>query len=41
MKEIEFINARINKQDVPVPQFLYKYRPFDKFTFDLLDNAYD
>ena len=24
MKEIDFINAKMNKQDAPVPQFLYK-----------------
>ena len=40
MKEIDFINAKMNRQNVPTPQFLYKYRPFDRFTFDMLDNAY-
>ena len=40
MKEIDFINAKMHKQDVQVPQFLYKYRSFDEFTFDMLDNAY-
>ncbi|MDE7433203.1 MAG: DUF2971 domain-containing protein [Lachnospiraceae bacterium] len=40
MKEIEFINAKMNRQDVQAPQLLYKYRPFDGFTFDMLDNAY-
>ena len=36
MKEIDFINAKMNKQDAPVPQFLYKYRPFDGFALDML-----
>lgn len=40
MKEIDFINAKMNRQDVNVPRFLYKYRPFDEHTFDMLDNAY-
>ena len=40
MKEIDFINAKMNEQNAPTPQFLYKYRPFDRFTFDMLDNAY-
>lgn len=40
MQEIDFINAKMNRQNVPTPQFLYKYRPFDEFTFDMLDNAY-
>lgn len=38
--EIDFINAKMNRQDAPTPQFLYKYRPFDEHTFDMLDNAY-
>lgn len=40
MKEIDFINAKMNRQNVSMPQFLYKYRPFDEFTFDMLDNGY-
>lgn len=36
----DFINAKMNRTDAPVPQFLYKYRPFDEFTFDMLDNRY-
>lgn len=40
MKDIDFINAKMNRTDAPVPQFLYKYRPFDEFTFDMLDNGY-
>lgn len=40
MKDIDYINAKINKQDAPVPQFLYKYRLFDEHTFDMLDNGY-
>lgn len=40
MNTIAIINAKINRQNVPIPQFLYKYRPFDKFTFDMLDKGY-
>lgn len=40
MKEIDFINAKMNRQNVTTPQFLYKYRPFDEHTFDMLDNGY-
>jgi len=38
--EIDFINAKMNRQNVTTPQFLYKYRPFDEHTFDMLDNGY-
>ena len=37
---IDFINAKMNKQDAPVPQFLYKYRPFDDFALDMLEKRY-
>lgn len=40
MNAKDFINSKMNKKDVPVPQFLYKYRPFDEFAFDMLDNGY-
>lgn len=40
MKEIDFINAKMNKEKAPVPQYLYKYRPFDIFTLDMLENGY-
>ena len=40
MKEVEFINAKLNRKPIKVPQYLYKYRPFDKYTFDMLDNKY-
>jgi hypothetical protein len=40
MKEIDFINAKMNRQNVTTPQFLYKYRLFDEHTFDMLDNGY-
>lgn len=40
MKEIDFINAKMNREDAPSPQFLYKYRPFDGFTFDMLEKGY-
>ncbi len=40
MDKIDFINAKINKKDAPIPKFLYKYRLFDDFTYDMLDNSY-
>lgn len=40
MKEIDFINAKMNKQDAPIPRFLYKYRPFDGFALDMLEKRY-
>ena len=40
MNAKDFINAKMNRQNVPTLQFLYKYRPFDEFTFDMLDNEY-
>ena len=40
MKEIDFINDKMNRKDVTAPSFLYKYRQFDEFTFDMLDNEY-
>lgn len=40
MKEIDFINAKMNRKGAATPQFLYKYRPFDEFTFDMLENGY-
>ena len=39
-RTIDFINAKMNKQDAPVPQFLYKYRPFDGFALDMLEKGY-
>lgn len=40
MQEIDFINAKMNKEKVSFPQYLYKYRPLDIFTFDMLENRY-
>ena len=40
MNAKDFINAKMNRTDAPVPHFLYKYRPFDEFTFDMLDKGY-
>lgn len=37
---IDFINAKMNKQDALVPLFLYKYRPFDGFALDMLEKGY-
>lgn len=40
MNAINFINAKMNKKDAFVPQFLYKYRPFDSFALDMLEKRY-
>ncbi len=40
MNAIDYINAKMNKEEVDTPQFLYKYRPFDEYTFDMLKNSY-
>lgn len=39
-RTIDFINAKMNKQDAPAPLFLYKYRPFDGFALDMLEKGY-
>lgn len=38
--KIIFINQKISGQKPDIPKLLYKYRPFDGYTFDMLDNAY-
>ena len=40
---IDYLNTRIRNKDNFVydgPKSLYKYRPFDNFTFDMFDNEY-
>lgn len=39
-KELEFINKRLEKQASAIPSLLYKYRPFDKFALEMLENNY-
>lgn len=42
-EKIQCLNAYINQQGnvkYQGPKFLYKYRPFDKFTYDMLENNY-
>lgn len=38
--KIQFINQKLTGQEPAIPRFLYKYRPFDGYTYDMLDNAY-
>lgn len=38
--KIIFINQKLSGQKPAIPKFLYKYRPFDSYTFDMLDNRY-
>ena len=40
MIEFNFLNARLNGQTVTLPETLYKYRPFDEYAFDMLENEY-
>ena len=40
MKEIDLINAKINRKDIPIPSFLFKYSPFEEYTFDMLEKGY-
>ena len=38
--KLDYINAKLNSQNPALPQLLYKYRPVDEYTFDMLDNTY-
>lgn len=43
MEKIEYLNSRIySNNNLPYggPKSLYKYRPFDKYSFDMLENEY-
>ena len=40
MNELKYINSKLSGKEAGSPRFLYKYRPFDKFTFDMLDKGY-
>ena len=43
MNKIEYLNSRIySNNNLPYggPKSLYKYRPFDKYSFDMLENEY-
>lgn len=40
MRALYYINSKLSGKKPESPQFLYKYRPFDKFTFDMLDKGY-
>ena len=40
MNELNYINSKLSGKKPEGPRFLYKYRPFDKFTFDMLDKGY-
>lgn len=39
-KKIKYINQSIRNKEYKGPKFLYKYRPFDEYTFDMLENDY-
>lgn len=39
--KIKYLNSTLNNQLIyDGPKYLYKYRPFDKYTFDMLENKY-
>lgn len=38
--KIDFINKKLNGIEAQIPHLLYKYRPFDEYTFDMLENSY-
>lgn len=40
MEQEDYINARIRGEVVDTPRFLYKYRPFDAHTYDMLEKGY-
>ena len=39
-EKIDFINDKLNGTDPQIPRFLCKYRPFDEYTFDMIENEY-
>ena len=40
MDEIDFINDKLTGEKSGIPSSLYKYRPFDEYTYDMLNNGY-
>lgn len=40
LQKIKIINEKMKGNNFNNPSVLYKYRPFDKFTFDMLDKDY-
>ena len=42
MDKIDYLNKKINNNDYPYegPKSLFKYRKFDKYTYDMIDNNY-
>ena len=39
-KTKDFINEKLSGHHPPAPRRLFKYRPFDDYTYEMLDNAY-
>ena len=39
-RQLYIINRKISGKAIEYPEFLYKYRPFDEFTFDMIENDY-
>ena len=39
-EKIRIVNERMKGNNVGVPKSLFKYRPFDKYAFDMLENNY-
>lgn len=40
MDKTKYINDVMNKRPYSGPKYLYKYRPFDDYAFDMLENEY-
>lgn len=40
MDKTKYINDVMNKKPYSGPKYLYKYRPFDDYAFDMLENEY-
>ena len=39
--KVNIINQKMHGKGIKYPKFLYKYRPFDEFAFDMLENLSD
>ena len=37
---INIINKKLHGKEIEYPKFLYKYRPFDEFSFDMIEHGY-
>lgn len=40
ISELNYVNSKLYGKETETPQFLYKYRPFDNYTFEMLEQGY-